>query len=60
MDIIIGNSSSVVMKPLKGILRLRSMATPKPTSTCPVTDTRTYLAVTLKLFQTCSSPSRSR
>src|SRR5215467_14895873 len=58
IDIIIGKSSSVVMTPLNGISRLSSIATPNPISTCPPTETSTYLAVTVKLFQMCSSASK--
>ncbi len=51
IDIIIGSSSSVVTRPLPRMARLSSSATPKPTSTCPPTDTSTYFAVMVKLFQ---------
>src|SRR3954464_5403035 len=60
MDIIIGSNSSVVSRPLAGILRFSNSATPKPTSTCPPTDTSTYLAVIVKLVQMYGSASRSR
>ena len=33
---------------------------PKPTSICPLTETSTYLAVTVKLRQMIGSLSRSR
>ena len=50
-DIIIGNSSSVVIRPLNGIARFSRTAMPKPTSIWPPTETITYFAVIQKLLQ---------
>ena len=50
----------MVTRPLSGKLRLSSIASPKPTTTCPVTETITYLAVTVKLRQMFGSVSSSR
>ena len=48
IDIIIGSSRSVVIRPLAGILRFNSRAIPKPTTNCPETEIKTYfMALTI-------------
>ena len=60
MHIIIGSIISVVSSALAGIGRFSSSAAPKPTTTWPATETSTYFAVSVKLFQIVSSASSSR
>ena len=60
MDSIIGRRRSVVIRPLKGMWRLSSSATPKPTTTWPTTETITYFAVMAKFDQMNGSLSSSR
>ena len=50
----------MVTNPFIGKVRLSSMARPKPTTTCPVTETITYFAVTVKLRHTFGSFRSSR
>ncbi len=49
-----------MIRPLNGMARFRSIATPKPTTTWPVTEMITYFAVIVKFFQMNGSFSRSR